>query len=233
MKKFFLFILFAAVFAICVVVWFTPKSVAEESKEAITEENIGVSGQATTIEPETQIVEDEKQSEHLMFKGVPINGKLADYEAKMARAGFSYHKTLKDDTRVLKGDFAGFKGCLLQVATMSGLDVVNKIIVTFPDREKWEELENDYKNLKAMLTQKYGSPAQSVEKFVDLYESTDRAKMLALEMDECRWNTTYKTPHGDIRLSIDHEGFSHCYVQLQYLDKANTETVRKAAINDL
>ena len=48
------------------------------------------------------------KSEHLSFKGVPIDGTLNEYVAKMKAAGFSYLGT-QDGTAILQGDFAGFR----------------------------------------------------------------------------------------------------------------------------
>ena len=50
------------------------------------------------------------KSEHLSFKGVPIDGTLNEYVAKMKAAGFSYLGT-QDGTAILQGEFAGFKNC--------------------------------------------------------------------------------------------------------------------------
>ena len=44
--------------------------------------------------------------EHLTFKGVPIDGTLSEYVAKMKSAGFKYLGE-QDGTAILQGDFAG------------------------------------------------------------------------------------------------------------------------------
>lgn len=50
----------------------------------------------------------QSNSEHLTFKGVPIDGTLSEYVAKMKSAGFKYLGE-QDGTAILQGDFAGFK----------------------------------------------------------------------------------------------------------------------------
>ena len=47
------------------------------------------------------------KSEHLSFKGVPIDGTLNEYVSKMKAAGFSYLGT-QEGAASLLGDFAGF-----------------------------------------------------------------------------------------------------------------------------
>ena len=73
------------------------------------------------------------QSEHLSFKGVPIDGTLDQYVAKMKAAGFTYLGQ-QDGTAILQGDFAGFKGCTVGVATLKSTNKVNAIGVIFQEQ---------------------------------------------------------------------------------------------------
>ena len=56
-------------------------------------------------------------SEHLSFKGVPIDGTLNVYVSKMEKGGFTLIGT-EDGVAMLKGDFAAYKGCIIEVATL-------------------------------------------------------------------------------------------------------------------
>ncbi len=78
----------------------------------------------------------EKPSEHLVFKGVPIDGTLSEYVKKMESAGFRCINK-RNGVATLRGDFAGFKDCTIQVSTLQSVDVVSTIDVAFPDREDW------------------------------------------------------------------------------------------------
>ena len=103
-------------------------------------------------------------SEHLSFKGVPIDGTLNEYVSKMKQNGFTYIKT-EDGTAILNGDFAGYKDCTVGVATLKQKDLVHKIVVIFSDKDTWSRLSTNYFDLKAMLTEKYGKPSDVLEKF--------------------------------------------------------------------
>ena len=105
-----------------------------------------------------------QSSEHLKFKGVPIDGTLNEYVSKMKQAGFQLVGT-DDGVALLEGEFAGYRGCLIAVSTLKSVNVVNTIGVVFPARENWSSLEGDYEHLKSMLTEKYGEPSDVVEKF--------------------------------------------------------------------
>ncbi len=180
----------------------------------------------------TSAISAQTEAEHLTFKGVPIDGTLSEYVAKMKNAGFRYIGA-EDGTAILQGDFAGFKDCTIGVSTLKSLNIVNQIAVIFPARKDWSSLENNYEHLKSMLTQKYGDPADVVEKFQSKYVDSNDDKLIELMMDRCTWYTSYKTNNGKITLSILKTQTLQYHVVLLYYDKINTDTVRSAAIDDL
>lgn len=171
-------------------------------------------------------------SEHLAFKGVPIDGTLKEYVAKMKQNGFSLVGT-KDGIAMLNGDFAGYKDCLIGVSTLKQKDLVSKITVIFPKREKWSFLSSNYFSLKEMLTEKYGEPSESVEKF-DAYSEPDDdgSKMALVKLDRCKYYAIYATEKGDIELSVQGD-ITSSFVTLSYYDKINSEKIRAKAIDDL
>lgn len=144
----------------------------------------------------------QSNSEHLSFKGVPIDGTLNEYVAKMKAAGFS-HLGTQDGTAILQGDFAGFKSCTVGVSTLKAVNVVSTIGVIFPSHDDWSSLERDYEHLKSMLIKKYGDPADVVEQFQGrTTPNSNNEKIHELLMDRCTWFTTFETPKGDIQLSL-------------------------------
>ena len=171
---------------------------------------------------------------HLSFKGVPIDGTLKSYIEAMVKAGFRYELT-KDGTALLTGDFAGYKSCTVGVSTLKNLDVVSYIAVLFPDKDTWPAVLYDYEHLKEMLTEKYGTPSDSQEKFTgNVGDYNNFLVMCALKNGEYKWYTTFSTKLGNIELSIMAGRESHtAMVRLSYYDKANSEKVRNAAMDDL
>ena len=172
-------------------------------------------------------------SKHLTFKGVPLDGTLDQYVAKMIQKGF-VHLSTEDGTAKLQGDFAGYKDCNVSVSTLKQNDLVHKIDVAFPKKSTWSTLSGNYFELKQLLTEKYGNPTLVVEKFEGNSPSQDeRIKMLNVQTDRCKYYSIWETAKGKIQLSIDHSGLIGCFVTLSYLDKINTATVKKQAIDDL
>jgi hypothetical protein len=173
-----------------------------------------------------------KSSDHLSFKGVPIDGTLNEFVTKMKLSGFTLLGT-EDGVVTLKGDFASYKGCIIGVATIKGKDLVSKITVIFPTQEAWSSLASNYFNLKELLTEKYGQPSECIEKF-DTYREPkdDGSKMTQVHLDACKYITTYETEKGIIQLSIKGD-ISSAFVILAYFDKINSDIVKQKAIGDL
>jgi len=172
-------------------------------------------------------------TEHMTFKGVPIDGTLNEYVSKMKQSGFTLIGT-EDGVAMLKGDFAAYKDCIIGVATLKGKDLVSKITVIFPNRETWATLASNYFNLKELLTEKYGEPSEVVEKFNTSYEpDDDNSKMHEVGMNNCKYYTTFELENGSIQLSIGNDSFTSSFVMLSYYDKTNSDKVRQKAIDDL
>lgn len=172
-----------------------------------------------------------QSSEHLLFKGVPIDGTLLQYINKMKENGLSLIQS-KDGTAFLKGDFAGYKDCIVGVSTLNQKDLVHKIGVVFPDNDSWSSLSNYYFNIKDLLIEKYGEPTNVVEKF-DEETDDDNMKFLKVKLDNCTYFSTWQTDKGDIQLSIKHSSFSSCFIKLTYFDKINGEKIKAKAKSDL
>ena len=146
-------------------------------------------------------------SEHLTFKGVPIDGTLNEFVLKMKKSGFTVVDT-EDGVAMLKGDFAAYKGCIVGVSTFKQKDLVSKIVVVFPECDTWSSLSSNYYIIKELLTEKYGEPTEIVEKFGTYSEhERDNDKMYQVGMNNCKYHTTYETEKGSIQLSIGNDGF--------------------------
>lgn len=174
----------------------------------------------------------QNDSEHMTFKGIPIDGALNEFVAKMKQAGFTYIVT-QDGIAVFQGDFAGRKGCTIGVYTFKPSNKVNTIAVMFPSQKDWSSLESTYVSLKSMLTGKYGEPSECIEMFHgNLQPDTDFEKFHKLKDKECTWDTTFSPPKGDIQLSIWSQQLD-CFVLIKYFDKINTDAVKAQAMDDL
>lgn len=172
------------------------------------------------------------ESQHLMFKGVPIDGTLNEYVAKMKLNGFVVVAS-EPGMSMLQGDFAGYKDCFVGVVTMKQKDLVSRIKVLFPDREDWASLYGNYSNLRDMLIQKYGTPTEVVEVFPSNPSVTNESlKYLYAQSGECNYVTVFDSPKGRVSLRIDNTD-SKCFISLTYTDKINGDIMKANAIDDL
>jgi len=172
------------------------------------------------------------KSDHLSFKGVPIDGTLNDYVLKMKKSGFM-HTGTNNGIAILKGDFASYKNCTVGVSTLKAKDLVSKIVVLFPEVENWSSLSSNYFNLKEMLTEKYGQPADFKEEFQSYTPENDGSKMSSVQSGHCKYYSIYETEKGTIELSIEKGDYPNAFVKLAYFDKINGETIKQDALKDL
>ncbi|MBR5562994.1 MAG: hypothetical protein IKW11_02065 [Bacteroidales bacterium] len=170
------------------------------------------------------------QNQHLTFKGVPIDGTLNDYVVKMSAAGFTHLQT-EDGIATLKGDFAGYKDCRIYVQTLKPKNLVSEIVVEFPARTEWFEIESDYKKLKGMLTTKYGNPKEVREEFQG--NPSDGVKLSRIGDYEGFYYSIFELPNGKLTLIIKEGSWGLGYVDLWYSDKINSAKVEADALNDL
>lgn len=170
----------------------------------------------------------QEESQHLTFKGVPIDGTLEQFVAQMNQKGFVGHAR-ESGFAYLKGDFAGYKGCFVQVSTLRSHDSVSSIEVQFP-AIGWSAAETCYSRLKGMLTTKYGEPSSVKEKFERSFASRDDdGKEWELLEGRATYETIFKTDKGEITLKINRA----CRVVLIYFDKINSDAFDAAALADL
>lgn len=169
---------------------------------------------------------------HMTFKGVEIDGSLSDMVAKLASKGFTYIGA-EEDVALMSGDFAGYRDCQIAVLAMQETGMVNAIGVVFANREEWSSIEGDYDKLKSMLTEKYGKPSRVIEEFQHGYVPDNWFKFHCLVSDQCTWASVFETPNGTIELFMQKVDYRRACVILKYYDKANSDVVRAAAMDDL
>ena len=178
-----------------------------------------------------RLVAQTADNQHLMFKGVPIDGTLSEYVEKMKLNGFTLLGS-ENNGALFNGEFANYQNCKIGIGTSNKKDLVSTVFVMFPEREEWNDLYGDYSRLKQLLSEKYGIPNESKEKWENGYEPMLSLRMSAVKRGECNFTTTFVTPNGKIQLRIERDGYS-CFVFLGYFDKINGEIMKAKAIDDL
>ena len=175
----------------------------------------------------------QETNEHLTFKGIPVDGTLKEFTAKLKQKGF-IHIDSEEGCAMFRGDFAGYKNCMAVAVSPIEKDLVCKVAVIFPSCDKWAELESNYMFLKQMLTEKYGKPSECVEEFQSfLPPEDDNQKMYELQFDRCKYYSVFETEKGSIELQLSHQSVIECFVVLSYYDGINQKAVLSNAMDDL
>lgn len=175
----------------------------------------------------------QEAQEHLKFKGIPIDGTVSEFVAKLKQKGCTYIESY-DSGVMMKGDFATEKNCTILVAAPKANCPLERILVICPDKDTWSSLYNNYARLKDMLAAKYGEPFSCEEKFQGYSEpDTDSEKMYEVKMDRCKYISVFENENGYIELNISHNGRYSCYVRLLYVDSVNKNAAESKAMDDI
>ena len=178
----------------------------------------------------------QEESGHLLFKGIPIDGTLKEFVTKLEAKGYELID-VREGSSLLKGNFAGFKDCIIVVNTITGKDLVYSASVLFEKYDTWRPLETDYLKLKTYLTIKYGAPEQVEEKFPE-YEKyniipDDIQKMSELLKNTCSYSSVFRKEKGTIFLTISSNNKTTGSVGLVYRDQLNYSIENIEALEDL
>lgn len=173
----------------------------------------------------------QSNSEHLTFKGIPIEGSMTEFCQKLQTKGYT---TLGQDNNgaVLVGDFAG-RNATIGVAATNGGREVYAVVIFFDSSDEWNTLVSTYDYYKDLYSRKYGSP--SVLKEVNpAYSDSNTALMGELYQGRVVWASLWEVPGGEIELSIEStDGFYEGMVMICYRDSQNEETKIQRDLEDI
>lgn len=141
-------------------------------------------------------------SSHLLFKGIPIDGKISSFVSKLQQKGFTVTDRTNPDKIMLDGKFSGEDVTLRVDATLTS-HTVYCVYVFFPVRDKWDDLEIFYNNLTTSYINKYGNPFESKHEFQSPYNSPSTSlQMIAVEEGKCDYSSSFNAENGFIIVNI-------------------------------
>lgn len=222
---------------------FCKKLKAKEFKSLNIENNLALftgnfTGRSATIG--ITATEDEKSvptsytqscSEHLSFKGIPIDGSIIDFCEKLKAKGFTPIE-IENDIALFTGDFTGRSATIGVTATDYGKSVF-AVSVLFDPSDEWNTLANIYDYCKDLYLKKYGRPVNSEENNpATSYSNTDLMK--EVQQGTVVWFSRWRVRGGEIMLSI--ENFSEAclgMVIIRYRDAQNVEIKTQNDLEDI
>lgn len=173
----------------------------------------------------------EGTSQHMKFKGIPIEGSMTEFCRKLKAKGFT---SIGQDGNVsfFTGDFTGREATVGVTAADDGENVF-AVVVLFDPSGEWSVLVNTYDYYKDLYTRKYGNPAVSDERNPSHLDS-NTGLMIQLQEGTVTYYSAWEVDGGDIQLSI--EKSSEMYegvVTIRYRDSQNVETKIQSDLEDI
>ena len=163
-----------------------------------------------------------QESQHLEFKGVPLDGKLSSFVSKLEKKSFTFKEYARDYVAVMKGGFAVDYVTIYIFATPKS-KIVWKVAVNYNEKESWSSLKSDYYDMKELFTKKYGEPNKHYEFFSKPYYEGDGYELQALRKEKCHYISFYDLPVGSVVVEISQFG----HIQIGYEDNINYELKKK------
>lgn len=161
----------------------------------------------------------QEESEHMTFKGIPIDGTFKEFTTQLKQKGFVQDEEYPE---MFHGSFAGYNGCKVIVSSDKDIDVVGSIGVILPITKDWNTISNQYYSLKEGLTEKYGKPIKEKEEFQRPEFATDNFyKFHEMVTGRAEFLTMYLTEKGSIALLISPIENLFCEIMLYYVDLIN------------
>ncbi len=158
--------------------------------------------------------------EHLLFKGIPIEGSMNEFCQKLKAKGFTSIGSGQNYTK-FEGVFTG-RNATVNVISADGQSVYG-VDVTFKASEEWNALVDIYDYYKELYIRKYGKPTASKE-LNPAYIESNSILMTQLYQGTVEWHSIWKAQGGYIELSIEKtSGFYEGVVVIRYRDSQNVE----------
>jgi hypothetical protein len=171
------------------------------------------------------------ETQHLTFKGIPIDGSPVTFGNKLKAAGFTFEYNF-DGNDWYKGSFAGYNNC--DICVKYSHNLVYEVVVLFPECYSWTILYNNYQSLVNMLTTKYGNPYASEAKFENTPSyrdiDDDNDKFYEVKNGHCVYYALFGNLTGSVIIEIKD---SIPRVGLHYIDDTNNSAKDSAALDDL
>lgn len=171
------------------------------------------------------------QTEHLTFKGLPIDGNKQEFVKELKRC--EYIVELGSDD-CLSGEFVG-RACLVIIHSTPRTDIVCGVTVIFEQvYDAWSQIKSAYENLVWFYSKKYGDPILDKKEFTGTWKDGDGHELFALKHDQCIYKTDFSYIKDDVLIGyVMIEMTNTCRIVINYYDTANVALMRKEQVQDI
>lgn len=148
-------------------------------------------------------------SQHLEFRGIPIDGNVNAFVAKLENLGYNLIEKEKDGA-FLSGLFTGKEATIAVLGTKKS-STVCMVCVQLPKNSTWYGAKSEYLYYKELFTQKYGEPSRHREDFDRPYYEDDGYELSALSRGKCHYTSLFVVENGTIMITIGDGGRLNIY----------------------
>lgn len=163
-----------------------------------------------------------QETEHLKFKGIPIEGSVDSFGRELVTEGFS-----KEEKSVYKGIFMGRESYVFLNSQTD--NQIRAVGVIFNECDTWKKLKSDYVWCVDMYTEKYGDPLSETRTFSGYKNEDNGLAMYAVKDDECNYRAIWIVPNGMISITIS----PMARVFISYLDGVSAQNNHSAIIDEI
>lgn len=171
------------------------------------------------------------QTEHLKFKGIPIDGEYRAFAQKLVQKGFKQVEVSTDGI-VLVGNFMATPGVMVVVYPDPKSKAVSMVSAMIETGDSWAQIESKYNDVVETYKEKYGEPTEHVEEFTTEFYNSDSWRRNALHDGQCNYKTIWDTEGGRIVISPTYFNFNY-YIVCAYVDEQNVKALRQTIIDDI
>ena len=169
------------------------------------------------------------QTEHLMFKGLPIDGSKQEFVKELQRQGYVY---VDDD--ILSGTFIG-RDSYVFIYDTPITNTVWQVGVLFKSAyDTWSLIKRIYDDLVDVYTKKYGAPILDQKEFKSPWREGDGHELFALRSDRCVYRTVFVYIKDGMDIGcVEIRMANDCRIIILYEDSINSDLLTKERANEI
>ena len=168
---------------------------------------------------------------HLEFRGVPINGHIDNFVAKMKTLGYVVEDR-DSDGATMTGKFTN-RPVTLYVFCSPKSKTVYSVALSFQKQSSWTSLKSRYLEYKELYTSKYGVPQNEMGKFTSPYYEGDGYEIQALKLGKCKYASLFEKSNGSIMITLSDDSCLLLYYYDKTNDALNEKESKSSALDDI
>ena len=169
------------------------------------------------------------QTEHLTFKGLPIDGSKQEFVKELQRQGYGY---VDDD--ILSGTFIGRDSFVFILGTPISNTIWKAAVLFESTYDAWSSIKRAYDGLVDVYTEKYGTPILDQKEFKSPWREGDGHELYALKSDRCVYRAAFACTKDGVDIGyVAISMTAKCQIMIEYEDSINSDLLTKEKADEI